>query len=228
MVIDSPPRTPVRDDPEVLIPEALIPEARERQRRRWLIVGASVAAAAALGLLVSAIVGGGSLLGSARGSLGPGGAPSCRPAGLIGRFSLQGAGFFGTEAGGLVLENRGSSSCSLPAWPEVSLRWSGRGLAGLPETRLVGYRPDPAQRLTRTLRPGRWAFAPLRWSDWCRPRPWDRGASVLTLSLRLPTGTMEIRPSHSDTRGPQCSAPGHPSVFAVGRFYSPLPTGWVP
>lgn len=224
MVIDSPPRTPPQDDPE-----ALIPEARERQRRRWLIGGASVVVAVALGLLISAIAGGGTLLGSIRGPRGLVGAPSCKPAGLIARFSLEGAGFFGTEAGGLSLENRGSSSCSLPAWPQVSLQSNGHDLAGLPETRLVGYQPDPAQRLTRTLRPGRWAFAPLRWSDWCKQRPWSRVASSLTLSLQLPTGMMRVRMRHpSGTPGPQCSAPGHPSIFAVGPFYSPLPTGWIP
>jgi hypothetical protein len=58
MVIDSPPRTPAQDDPE-----ALIPEARERQQRRWLIGGASVAVVVALGLLIVAIAGGSSLLG---------------------------------------------------------------------------------------------------------------------------------------------------------------------
>jgi len=224
MAIASPPRPPTQDDPE-----ALIPEARERQRRRWLIGGASVVVAVALGLLISAIAGGGTLLGSIRGPLGLEGAPSCKPAALIARFSLEGAGFFGETAGGLVVRNQGNSSCSLSARPRVSLQWNRHDLAGLPETPLVGYRPDPAQRLTRTLRPGRWAFAPLRWSDWCKQRPWNRGASSLTLSLRLPTGTMDVRMHHpSGTPGPQCSAPGHPSVFAVGPFYSPLPTGWIP
>jgi hypothetical protein len=223
MVIDSPPRTRAQDDPE-----ALIPEARERQRRRWLIGGASVAVAAALGMLISAIAGGGTLLGSIRGPFGLGGAPSCKPAGLIARFSLQGAGFYGEQSGGLTLKNPGDSSCSLPAWPQVSLESKGQDLAGLPETRLVGYQPDPAQHLTQTLRPGRWAFAPLSWSNWCKQRPWGRGASSLTLSLRLTTGAMEVRMHPSGTPGPQCSAPGHPSVFAVGRFYSSLPTGWSP
>jgi hypothetical protein len=222
MVIDSPPRTPAQDDPE-----ALIPEARERQQRRWLIGGASVAVVVALGLLIFAIAGGSSLLGSIRGPLGFGGAPSCRPVGLVARFSMQGGGFFGTDAGGLILKNRGSSSCSVPAWPQVSLQWNGHDLAGLPETRLVGYQPDPAQRVTGTLRPGRWAFAPLMWSDWCKQRPFGRGVSPTTLSLRLPTGTVQVQMHPSGAVWPGCSAPGHPSFFEVGRFYSPLPTGWI-
>jgi Protein of unknown function (DUF4232) len=175
------------------------------------------------------MAGGGTLFGSIRGPLGLGGTPSCKPAALIARFSLQGAGFVGEQAGGLVVRNQGNSSCALPARPQVSLRWNGHDLAGLRETPRADYRPDPAQRLTRTLRPGRSAFAPLRWSDWCKQRTWNRGASSLTLSLRLPTGTMEVRMHHPNgTPGPQCSAPGHPSVFAVGPFYSPLPTGWIP
>jgi len=52
MVVDSSPRPPTQDDPE-----ALIPEARERQRRRWLLGGASVAVATVLGFLISAIAG---------------------------------------------------------------------------------------------------------------------------------------------------------------------------
>jgi uncharacterized protein DUF4232 len=148
---------------------------------------------------------------------------------MIARFSLQGAGFFGEQAGGLVVKNHGNLSCSLPARPNVSLQWNGHDLAGLRETPRVGYRPDPAQRFAQTLRPGRWAFAPLRWSNWCKQRPWNRGTSSLTLRLRLPTGTMEVRMQHpSATPGPQCSAPGHPSIFAVGPFYSPLPIGWIP
>jgi hypothetical protein len=136
MVIDSPPRTPPQDDPE-----ALIPEARERQRRRWMIGGASVAIAVALGLLISAIAGGSTLLGSIRGPLGLGGAPSCEPAGLVAHVSMNAAGFFGSDAGGLIVKNRGSSSCSIPTWPRASLQWKGHDLAGLPETRLSATSP---------------------------------------------------------------------------------------
>ena len=224
MAIASPPRSPTQDDPE-----ALIPEARERQRRRWLIGGASVVVAVGLGLFIATISGRGTLFGSIRGPLGLGGAPSCRPAGLIARFSLEGAGFFGEQAGGLVVKNQGKLSCSLPARPQVSLRWNGHDLAGLAETRRPAYRPDPAMVLIETLRPGHWAFAPLQWSDWCKQRPWNRVGPSLTLSLRLPTGMMEVRMHHpSETPGPQCNAPGHSSIFAVGPFYSPLPVGWNP
>ncbi len=224
MVIAPPPRPRTQDDPE-----ALIPEARQRQRRRWLVGGASVVAAVALAVLISALTRGHSRLGSTRGPLGLGGAPNCKPAVLIAEFSFEGAGFFGEQAGGLLVKNQGNSSCSVPVRPQVSLQWNGHDLAGLRESPRVDYRPDPAQHLTQTLRPGQWAFAPLHWSDWCKPRPWNRGASSLTLSLRLPAGTTNVRMRHpAGTPGPQCSAPGHPSVFAVGPFYSPLPTGWVP
>jgi Domain of unknown function (DUF4232) len=223
VTLAPPPTTPPLPD-EL---EALIREARERQRRRWLIGGASVAVAVAVGLLISALVGGSTLLGSLRGPLGLGGVPSCKPAGLVAQFSLQGGGFFGTDAGGLILKNRGSSSCSVPAWPQVSLQWNGQDLA--PETRLVGYQPDPAQRVTGTLRPGRWAFAPLLWSDWCKKTPFGRGVPPTILSLRLPTGTKQVQMHPSGHAvWPGCSAPGHPSIFGVGQFYSPLPTGWIP
>jgi hypothetical protein len=223
MAVASPPRPSTHDDPE-----ALIPEARERQRRRLLIGAASVAVAVASGFVISAIAGGSTWFGSLGGPLGLRGAPSCKPARLVAHFELQAAGFAGQQAGGLTIKNRSTSSCSLPAWPQVSLQWKGQDLAGLPETRLVGYQPDPAQRPTRTLRPGRWAFAPLRWENWCKPRPWGPSFAA-TLLLQLPAGTKEIQMRHpGKTPAPYCLASSRPSIFAVGRFYSPLPTGWIP
>ena len=167
------------------------------------------------------------MLGSIRDPFGLGGAPSCKPAGLVAHFFLEAGGFFGLERGSLTLKNRGNSSCSLPAWPQVSLQWKGEDLASLPERRLVGYQPDPAMRLTRTLHPGRWAFVPLSWDNWCKPKPWVRGAFPLTLRLRLPSGAKEIRMRRGGV-APECVKASSPSVFTVGGFYTPLPTGWTP
>jgi hypothetical protein len=61
-MIEAPPRTPRSDDPE-----ALIPEARARQRKRWLVAAAAVALLAGAALGIDSIVGAGSPTASSSG-----------------------------------------------------------------------------------------------------------------------------------------------------------------
>jgi hypothetical protein len=110
MVIESPPRPPAQEDPE-----ALIPEARERQRRRWLLVATAVAfcAAAALGIY-SVFASSGSVpagAGAPRGLTGS----DCRTASFaVKEIPISGAGAL--YRFGLQLTNRGST-CRLGGYP---------------------------------------------------------------------------------------------------------------
>jgi hypothetical protein len=114
MVIESPPRPPAQDDPE-----ALIPEARERQLRRRLAVAAALAlcAAAALGIYSVFASSGKASAGSGRprGLTGS----DCRTANFAAReIAISGAGSL--YRFGLQLTNRGSA-CRLGGYPVLRL-----------------------------------------------------------------------------------------------------------
>src|SRR3954454_24111918 len=72
MAIDSPPRPPSQDELD-----ALIPEARNRHRRRQLLSAVAIAVAAALALSVYAVAAGGGFLGTIGYTLGLTAAPTC-------------------------------------------------------------------------------------------------------------------------------------------------------
>jgi hypothetical protein len=108
----APPRPPAN-------PEALIPEARDRQRRRRIFIAASVSGAAALGLAVFALFG-------ALGRTGPGGPPQagaqlCRSSQLDANASAEGGGL-STNPIVVAITNTSGSTCALPTGgPAVDL-----------------------------------------------------------------------------------------------------------
>ena len=155
MVIGSPPRPPCQEEPD-----ALIPEARDRQRRRRLLGAAGVAIAAALGLSLYALLGGAS-----PGTLAQpptnGGRATGRPC-RVSQLSI-GAGFQGateTMLGGATLTNTGGSSCSLPLGrPTFQVVWHGKSL-------VIPVRPAtaaPPWRRAHVLAPGQRAFIVMQW-----------------------------------------------------------------
>lgn len=184
----APPRPPQQDQPE-----ALIPEARERHRRRQLLAVAGIAVAAGLGLALYALLGG---FGAARTAGKPGGSagvPACRPAQLSAlpiAFSLIPGDT--ADVGGLDFRNVGSAACSLPGAPRVSVYLHGRRV---PVRQLPANRSLPNSRGPRVhvLAPGKHAFVVFRY--WCRSPNFDTratlrydfgGGLVLTQKAALP------------------------------------------
>lgn len=115
MSVVAPPEPPRPEDLE-----ALIREARARQRRRWTIGAVAVATVAAIGLAVWAVVPGSGKPRHARASRPPVGAavPACRTAGLSISFPLAFAAT-GHEGGWLRFANTGRQPCLLAGWPSV-------------------------------------------------------------------------------------------------------------
>jgi hypothetical protein len=167
MAVSSPPRPPAQDDPE-----ALIPEARDRQRRRRLLGLAAVASAVALGLGIYGAATGGGPLGTIRGSLGLGGTPKpCRSS----QLTTQ-----GVVGSGFLLTNTSRSACSLPLGiPRVAVFWHGQRLDVRQIHDSVAHISRMTDQLaapvTHVLAPGKMAAISFYWRNWCGPptfRPW--------------------------------------------------------
>ena len=134
----------------------------------------------------------------------------------------------GSEVGGISLRNQGLRACLLPLHAHLALYWKQQRLH-MTETPYAAYQPSNGQRRVGPLKPSQWAFVPVWWSNWCGARPWGKGfftpylrltlanATILTVTLRYPN---EIPP-------PRCDSPKQQTTFEVGRFYTPLPVGWI-
>ena len=148
------------------------------------------------------------------------------------QLKVAGAGFAFAPAlsggtGSVTLRNSGSAPC---------------GLAGRPSVRVVGAKPQPAQRqeplpdqappfpkvlppaaTLRSLAPGGTATLTVDWSNWCVP-----GAATATKPLTPPKalrvtlagrGSLDI----GYDAVPSCDAPARPSTLGVREFQpSPL------
>jgi hypothetical protein len=114
MSIVAPPKPP---RPEEL--EALIREARARQRRRWMTAGAVVAVLAGAGLAIrSATPGTPRSAAHERPTVRRATAASCRVDQLRVTFVRKGA-VMGEEGGLLRFTNTGSRTCTIFGWPRV-------------------------------------------------------------------------------------------------------------
>ena len=152
---------------------------------------------------------------------------SCTAQQLSATASFQGE--TGSEVGGVSLRNRGPHACLLPRRARLAIYWKQQRLR-VAETPYAAYQPNNGQRQVGQLESRQRAFVPIWWSNWCGARPWGKGffrpylrltladSTTLTVTLRHPS---EIPP-------PRCDSPNQRTTFEVGRFYTPLPLGWIP
>lgn len=213
MVVGSPPQPPLQDDPE-----ALIPEARDRQRRRRLIGATVIAVAAGLILVIFAVAGGGGFLGTIHDSLGLGsGAPTCRSTQLktehlapgvpavFNQVSLLGVGI-------TVVTNASHAACSLPA-PEVSIFSHGQRL-GVRQVNGLAFRIGPKAPAVHVLQPGKSAQIDFTWSNWCGSPTLYGSRQLKTVRLRLGSALTVS----GKLRKPACVQRGSPSTVTVAQL----------
>jgi hypothetical protein len=161
-------------------------------------------------------------------------APSCKSSDL--RAQLQVQGSTGNLIGGVVVRNVGSVPCSLRGRP--SARFEG-GPATETAFRTVPFEADPLDTSLiydrgsslRALHPGRTAFVPILWSNWC---PSD---AVVTSYGTPPTSLVLVLPQRGELtasvdRAPRCDSPSAPSTLSIKPFArrgrQPLPSSHLP
>lgn len=119
MTIAPSPHPPNQDELD-----ALVRKARERQRRRRVLVGAAIASMAAVGLVVYAVASGGTPTvkqGHPGRPSAPGLLPRCRTAQL--RLSQSGGGAAGGSSEVIyTFRNTAAGACVLRGWPSVRLK----------------------------------------------------------------------------------------------------------
>jgi hypothetical protein len=145
----------------------------------------------------------------------------CAPDQLRATAGLQGA--TGSQLGGAVLRNVGTSLCVLPRTaPRVSLAWHGHRLSVrqvlFPKRWLDVEYPSGSTRLN-LLRPGERAYVVLQWWNWCGPRPWGNGYFPGVVEIELPGQAGAIVARLRDTATPYCNRP--PSTVRVSGFLRP-------
>jgi hypothetical protein len=227
------PSLPLEIDP-------LIAEAKQRARRRRLLVAAGLllALGAAAGGVLAFGSGGASgevpWLGTRPqlGAANPPLAPACRASQLHATLGLQGGGF-GTLVGSLTVANRGSAPCALVGMPRLSLAGATSSWRLQRGPQQNEYDPlTPAPSSLRALAPGRWATTAIEWSNWC-----GRGSSSYTSNPgKLPRALVLFAPGggkiaventmgragHGTPVAPRCMAPGG-SVLRASRFAPIVP-----
>jgi hypothetical protein len=167
------PRPPSHDELE-----ALIKEARARQRRRRLLGTAGIAIGAAVALSAYAgLTGGGARnVGQPPAQGGRATGPLCRVGQLSASAGLQGA--TQSLAGGATIANTGTSSCSLPRLqPVVRISLNGETLRI--RERPFPYRISPGRPVVRVLAPREQAVILMQWWNWCG----KTGAATMTVRL---------------------------------------------
>lgn len=213
MAVDSPPRPADQDDPE-----ALIPEARDRQRRRRRVGAVMIALAAALGLAINAIVSGGGVLTTIGDSLGLGsGPPACRSTQLrTGHFAPGVPAVFNQVSllgvGITVVTNASRTACSLPA-PEVSIFSHGQKL-GVRQIHGPAFRIGPDAPAAHVLQAGKSAQIDFTWRNWCGSPTLYGTRELKTVRLRI-GGALTVS---GKLRKPACVERGSPSTVTVAQL----------
>lgn len=208
MAIDSPPRPPSAEERE-----ALIREARDRQRRRQLLGAVGVAIAAAVGISLYAVTGG--QTGTPAAGNPPGrGLPLCRSSQLSTSASLSGAA--GTALVPTLITNTSGTACALPTGrPVVRITFRGKPIATRERSwgSSIQWGTTPAGRV---LKPGEKVYVELGWSDFLCPRPAQApttGRVMLTLLFR---GGLQLTT-------PETTPEGVPGLPGCGESPQPPP-----
>lgn len=129
-------------------------------------------------------------------------------------------------AGGIALKNVSGHLCLLPRWPPVAILWHGRALS-LHALPWENYRPNSNQREVLLLKPRQAAFMPLLWSNWCGARPWGKFFLAPIIRLSMWSRLLLITPRPRNVAPPICLSQKQSSTLQFGRFYTPLPKGWI-
>jgi len=223
--------------------DPLIAEAKQRARRRrlLLLVAVGLLTAGALGVELAGSGSSGTAgpvpwlptkpdLGQADPPL----APPCSAAQLRGTLGIQGAA--GNLGGPIWLTNTSHRACSLVGRPRLAFvgatsawritRWQGNSVFGGP----ASYDPlTPPPTSLRALAPGRSAATYVLWSNWCgtgsRPAG-DSGKPPSAISVTAPGGGRLVltRDFHGRLGAPPCEAAA-PSRMAVSAFTPYVPEG---
>jgi Protein of unknown function (DUF4232) len=145
----------------------------------------------------------------------------CRAPDLHAQLQVQGA--TGNLIGGVLVRNAGRAPCSLRGRPS-SARFEG-GPATATALRVVAAAADPLDTSLiydrasslRALGPGRSAFVPVFWSNWCPPEVvvTSTGTPPSRLVLVL-AGGAEL--TAAVDRAPRCDEPTAPSTLAIKPF----------
>jgi hypothetical protein len=191
MAIDAPPRPPAQDDPD-----ALIPEARERQLRRRRLAAATIAVATAIGLGIYALVSGGSH--PAPGSSTAGRLATCPLRGLALSVRTQGTAMQSVTF--LNVRNPEHLTCSISAPVIFEVTQNGQ------RARVAG---NPLHaRLHATLRGAKSVYSVVPndvwWGNWCGSR------KGLRMTARIGSRTVASRFNYL----PYCNAPSRQSKLS--------------
>jgi Protein of unknown function (DUF4232) len=203
----APPTAPIHGDPEA----AVILEARGRQRRRRLIISATVAVVAGLALGTYAALGGSRNQRTATSAaVRP---PACRSSQLSASFTPGGAA--GTSLGGMLIHNTGNAACSLPVGrPVVQVIFRGKPLATTESSWPKAM--DVGKRAGQIVPPGTKTFFEIGWSGMLCPNPYTAPeARHATLSVRFRGGLR--------LAVPETPADRHVSLPGCGETVTPPP-----
>jgi hypothetical protein len=208
MAIDSPPRPPSSEELE-----ALIREARDRQRRRRLLGAAVVAIAAAIGVSLFSVMEG--KTSSSVGRSAPAdGLPLCRSSQLSTSAGLSGAA--GTALVPTFITNTSSTACALPTGRPV-VRMTFRGKTVPTRERSWGSDAQFAPRAGRLLEAGRKVYVEVGWRSFC-PRPAQAPTSGRVLLTLLFRDGLQVT-------APETTPEGVPGLPGCGELLQPPP--WV-
>jgi len=204
MTVESPPRPPSQNELD-----ALIPEARDRQRHRRLVGAAAIAVAAVLGVGIYAVANGARSPGTIGPSLGLGNWPLCRTA----QLKTEPVLFIGTlSGGGLGFTNIGRSACSLPLGnPRPSLFWDGHRLA-VRQIHVAHPFRMGGEPVVHVLGAGRSAQIDFDWRNWCGP---PKVTTRHPMTLRFRFGDAPVVSLRSVPNPPYCAQPGAPSTITA-------------